>query len=126
MVKLNFRLKRSLIALCFQLLVALLLLWLTHQTIYVWLHFLVAAIMIISFAQFFTAERIVQLQYLDDQEWTLSNQKGKLIRDHIKKIIDHQLYIVIYFKNYPKPLVIWCDQLCWVDWKRLKVLAKLY
>lgn len=66
-------------------------------------------------------------QHLDQREWTLKHvQQVQPKHVSISHVIDHQLYIVVYFQHFKeKPLLIWCDQVTWQDWKRLKALAKL-
>lgn len=125
MAKQCFQLKRSRFALLFQLLVLGFVFYILSVTLSMWLVFLAMTIAIVAYVIFLRRDQVIQLDYLDAQDWTLTNHQNKLWRDQIKKIIDHELYIVIYF-NQHQPLVIWCDQLKWQDWKRLKVLAQLY
>ena len=120
-----FQLKRSFITLCFQLLLAAVILAVLASTVSVWWLMIAVIILVISYLHFYSQNRIIQLEYLADKEWTLTKQKQKIQRDQIKKIIDHGLYIIIFFEQHA-PLAIWSDQLNWQDWKQLKVLAKLY
>lgn len=72
-------------------------------------------------------QQIRQFEYLADQDWSLYDvHQQQLKRVQINKIIDHHLYIVIYFQNRQAHVVIWQDQLSRIEWKNLKILAKLY
>lgn len=66
-------------------------------------------------------------EHLDAREWSLSSAQSEQIqRVSVSHIIDHQLYIVVYFQHFrAKPLLIWMDQLPRQQWKALKKLAKL-
>lgn len=69
--------------------------------------------------------KITGLDYLDGKEWTLS-ALGAKHRVQISHIIDHQAYIVVYFQHArSKPIIIWCDQMPFQQWKSFKVLAKM-
>lgn len=69
--------------------------------------------------------QITALDYLEGKEWTLS-AAGQKHRVHISHIIDHQAYIVVYFQHArTKPMIIWCDQVPFRQWKSFKVLAKM-
>lgn len=120
-----FQLQRSYFALCFQLLLASVIIALLAMTLKLWFMLVIIVLLILSYLHFFYQNKIIQLEYLADQEWTLTNQQQQSQRRKIHKIIDHGLYVIIFFEQHP-PLAIWCDQLDWQDWKRLKVLAKLY
>lgn len=120
-----FQLKRSYLALCFQFVLASVIIAVLAMTLSLWLLGAGILLLVLSYLYFYNQDRILQLDYLAEQDWTLSKQNDKQQRDQIKKIIDHGLYIIIFFQQHP-PLAIWCDQLSWQDWKRLKVLAKLY
>jgi Ca2+/Na+ antiporter len=120
-----FQLKRSYLALCFQLLLCSVLIVVLAMTLTLWLLLVAIIILVVSYLYFYYQPQLIQLEYLDEQDWTLTDQKQHIQRDQIKKIIDHGLYIIIFFQQH-QPLAIWCDQLDWQDWKRLKVLAKLY
>lgn len=120
-----FQLQRSYFALCFQLLLASVIIALLAVTLKPWLVVVIIILLLVSYLHFFHQAKIIQLEYLSDQEWTLTNQQQQTQRQKIHKIIDHGIYVIIFFEQHA-PLAIWCDQLDWQDWKRLKVLAKLY
>lgn len=125
MAKTCLQLKRSLVGSVVQLCLASSVIGLCAMTLSGWLTLVATLIVILSYLHFFYQDRIVQVEYLGDQQWTLLNHRQKIHTDQIKKIIDHALYIVIFFEAHP-PLVIWSDQMRLSDWKKLKVLAKLY
>ena len=120
-----FQLQRSYLALVLPLLLCSVIIAVLAMTLSLWLLCVAVLGLVLSYLYFYYQDRIIQLEYLDQQDWTLTSQKQKVHRDQIKKIIDHGLYIIIFYEQHP-PLAIWCDQLDWPDWKRLKVLAKLY
>ncbi len=120
-----FQLQRSYLALVLPLLLCSVIIAVLAMTLSLWLLCVAVLGLVLSYLYFYYQDRIIQLEYLDQQDWTLTSQKQKVHRDQIKKIIDHGLYIIIFFEQHP-PLAIWCDQLDWSDWKRLKILAKLY
>ena len=124
MAKPRFKLKRSRIGLCFQLCMLFLIAWLFYQSLAWWLQILLLIVAGLGLLYFLNTVRIIQIQHLDQQEWSLIWSTGQLTRDRIQHVIDHQLYVVIYFEQN-KPLVIWYDQVPWKDWKRLKVLARV-
>ena len=69
---------------------------------------------------------IEQLEYLDGREWSLTAAAQGTRRVLISHVIDHQAYIVVYFQHAKaRPLLIWCDQLPFKQWKSLKVLTKI-
>ncbi|MEG1030938.1 MAG: protein YgfX [Acinetobacter sp.] len=93
-----------------------------------WLWLLCIFLMLISYAYFHANKKqISQFEYLADNDWSLYDlKKQNTERVQIEKILDHQVYIVIYFQHKQPNLVIWQDQLSSIEWKNLKVLAKLH
>ena len=120
-----FQLQPSYLALVLQLLLCSVIIAVLAMTLSLWLLCVAVLGLLLSYLYFYYQDRIIQLEYLDQRDWTLTSQKQQVHRDQIKKIIDHKLYIIVFFQQQA-PLAIWCDQLAWQDWKRLKVLAKLY
>mgnify|MGYP003514602598 FL=1 len=125
MAKTCLQLKRSLIGYVVQLCLAGAVISICAITLSGWLTLLATLVMMLSYLHFFYQDRVVQLEYLADGQWTLLTQKQNIKTDTIQKIIDHGVYVVIFFVKH-QPLVIWSDQLVAADWKRVKVLAKLY
>ena len=82
----------------------------------------------ISFLLFLKQSRISQIAYLDQKSWSVAYLSKKVIhRVEINKIIDYQLFMVVYFGGAPvKVAIIWFDQLPLQYWKKLKVLQKLH
>ncbi|WP_133971650.1 hypothetical protein [Acinetobacter calcoaceticus] len=126
--ELNFELKYSRFSIIFQLFIGLSLTILLYQLLSpIW--WLIALILLsISFLFFLKQSRISQIAYLDQKLWSVAYSSQKIIsRIEITKIIDYQLFIVIYFEGAPiKVAIIWFDQLPLQDWKKLKILQKVY
>ena len=140
MAKQQFQLKPSLIAIVFQLMIALLIVWLLLQMLTPWLSVICIVIIGWTYFKFVRANRIVGLDQLDDREWSISYLVPRVPSQHLKstarqteiqrvelrQVIDHQIYIVLEFQQAVKPVVIWCDQVSKTQWKALKVLAKMF
>ena len=139
MAKQQFQLKPSLIAIVFQLMIALFIVWLLLQVLSLWLSVVCIAIVAWTYFKFVRARRIVGLDQLDDREWSISYLVPRIASQHIKstarqtetqrvqlrQVIDHQVYIVLEFQQAFKSVVIWCDQVSKTQWKAPKVLAKM-
>ncbi|WP_336964990.1 hypothetical protein [Acinetobacter pittii] len=126
--ELNFELKYSRVSVIFQLFVGLGLAILLYQLLMpIW--WLCAVILLfIGFIFFLKQARISQIVYLDQKLWSVAYLSQKAIyRVEIVKIIDYQLFVVIYLEETPTNIaIVWFDQLPIQQWKRLKVLEKLY
>ncbi|AVN17093.1 hypothetical protein QWI44_03860 [Acinetobacter pittii] len=126
--ELNFELKYSLVSVIFQLFVGLGLAILLYQLLTpIW--WLCAVILLfIGFIFFLKQAQISQIEYLDQKLWSVAYfSKKEIYRAEITKIIDYQLFVVIYLEETPKNIaIVWFDQLPIQQWKRLKVLEKLY
>ncbi|MCG9514994.1 hypothetical protein MCL26_07700 [Acinetobacter pittii] len=126
--ELNFKLKYSRVSVIFQLFVGLGLAILLYQllTPMWWLCALI--LLSISFIFFLKQTRISQIVYLDQKLWSVAyTSQNAIHRLVIIKIIDYQIFIVVYFEGGPtKIAIIWYDQLPIQQWKRIKVLEKLY
>ena len=139
MAKQQFQLKPSVIAIVFQLMIALLIVWLLLQVLSLWLSIICIIIVAWTYFKFVRARRILGLDQLDDREWSISYLVPRVPSQHLKstarqteiqrvelrQVIDHQIYIVLEFQQAFKPVVIWCDQVSKAEWKALKVLAKM-
>ncbi|MDO5543896.1 MAG: hypothetical protein Q4F77_11400 [Acinetobacter sp.] len=139
MAKQQFQLKPSVIAIVFQLMIALLIVWLLLQVLSPWLSVICIVIMGWTYFKFVRANRIIGLDQLDDREWSISYlaprtasqqikstaRQTEIQRVQLRQVMDHQIYIVLEFQQAFKPVVIWCDQVSKVEWKALKVLAKM-
>ncbi|MFL4395010.1 hypothetical protein RJ729_09165 [Acinetobacter pittii] len=126
--ELNFELKYSRISVIFQLFVGLGLAILLYQLLTpIW--WLCAVILLfIGFIFFLKQAQISQIEYLDQKLWSVAYfSKKEIYRAEITKIIDYQLFVVIYLEETPTNIaIVWFDQLPIQQWKRLKVLEKLY
>ena len=126
--ELNFELKYSRFSIIFQLFIGLSLAILLYQLLSpIW--WLIAFILLsISFLFFLIQSRISQIAYLDQKSWSIAYSSQKIISSvEISKIIDYQLFMVIYLEGVPiKVAIIWFDQLPLQHWKKLKILQKLH
>jgi hypothetical protein len=127
MVNRSFQLKRSRLAFVFQLMIFTLVIVLLQQLLAPWLWLLCVLLGVIVYVYGLKVPQPMCFEHLDAREWSLSSTKSSSIkRVSISHIIDHQLYIVVYFQQFQeKPLLIWMDQLPLTQWKALKKLAKL-
>lgn len=126
MDKSSFQLKHSYLALMFHLCVFAVLMAVLYLMLplALWSGFFCLGCII--YALFYRKKpQISSLDYLDGKEWTLS-ASGAKHRVQISHIIDHQAYIVVYFQHArTKPIIVWCDQMPFRQWKSFKVLAKM-
>lgn len=126
--ELNFELKYSRVSVIFQLFVGLGLAILLYQLLTpIW--WLCAVILLFIGSIFFLKQaQISQIEYLDQKLWSVAYfSKKEIYRVEITKIIDYQLFVVIYLEETPTNIaIVWFDQLPIQQWKRLKVLEKLY
>lgn len=126
--ELNFELKYSRVSVIFQLFVGLGLAILLYQLLTpIW--WLCAVVLLFIGSIFFLKQaQISQIEYLDQKLWSVAYfSKKEIYRAEITKIIDYQLFVVIYLEETPTNIaIVWFDQLSIQQWKRLKVLEKLY
>lgn len=122
-----FKLKGSLCALAFQLFIFALLMYLLYQLLPIAIWAVCVVIGLVIYQLFYRkTPQIEQFEYLDGREWSLTTKARPTRRVFISHVIDHQAYIVVYFQHAKaRPLLIWCDQLPFKQWKSLKVLTKL-
>ncbi|QXR19834.1 hypothetical protein EGK58_002580 [Acinetobacter variabilis] len=122
-----FRLKRSKCALVFQLFIFAVLMFLLYQLLPVIMWLVCGVIGLVIYQLFYRKiPHIEQFEYLDGREWSLTAAAQGTRRVLISHVIDHQAYIVVYFQHAKaRPLLIWCDQLPFKQWKSLKVLTKI-
>ena len=126
MVKHQFQLKRSLLALLFQL-GGLLLLGFIWSQIFPWT---LAAVFILLAATasifFFKRPKLRALAYLDHAIWSIQwEHRARIEQAQLTQLLDHHFYTVLYFDQNVPSQIIWCDQVASKQWKQLKVLAKL-
>ncbi|ENX10846.1 hypothetical protein [Acinetobacter variabilis] len=122
-----FKLKRSKCALVFQLFIFAVLMFLLYQLLPVTIWLVCGVIGLVIYQLFYRkTPHIEQFEYLDGREWSLTAAAQGTRRVLISHVIDHQAYIVVYFQHAKaRPLLIWCDQLPFKQWKSLKVLTKM-
>ncbi len=82
-----FQLQRSYLALVLQLVLCSVIIAVLAMTLSLWLLCVAVLGLVLSYLYFYYQDRIIQLEYLDQQDWTLTSQKQKVHRDQIKKII---------------------------------------
>jgi predicted membrane channel-forming protein YqfA (hemolysin III family) len=123
----SFQLRRSRLAFVFQLIIFILLMALLQQLLPAWLWVICILLAVIGYAYGLKVPEPIYFEHLDAREWSLlSAQSEQVKRVSVSHMIDHQLYIVVYFQHFrAKPLLIWIDQLPRQQWKALKKLAKL-
>ncbi|MEK5757988.1 hypothetical protein [Acinetobacter variabilis] len=122
-----FKLKRSKCALVFQLFIFAVLMFLLYQLLPMTIWLVCGVIGLVIYQLFYRkTPHIEQFEYLDGREWSLTAAAQGTRRVLISHVIDHQAYIVVYFQHAKaRPLLIWCDQLPFKQWKSLKVLTKI-
>lgn len=121
-----FKLKRSWFALAFQLLIFVLIMFVLYQLLSVILWLICAIAGLVIYHLFYQkTPKIDQFEHLSGREWSLSIG-SRTERVHVSHVIDHQVYIVVYFQHAKvRPLLIWCDQLPLKQWKSMKTLTQL-
>ena len=126
--ELNFELKYSRVSVIFQLFVGLGLAILLYQLLTPMWWLCAVVLLFIGFIFFLKQAQISQIEYLDQKLWSVAYFSEKEIyRAEITKIIEYQLFVVIYLEETPTNIaIVWFDQLPIQQWKRLKVLEKLY
>ncbi|WP_335952803.1 hypothetical protein [Acinetobacter higginsii] len=123
-----FELQRSRFAIALQLLIFIAILGLTYSLLALWIWLLCFGMMSVAWFLFLKRPQIRRFEYLDHQECSFEfyDPKLKIQRRQIIKILDQQLYIVLYFSHKKhKNCIIWWDQLSHSQWKKLKLRAKL-
>ncbi|ENW93865.1 hypothetical protein [Acinetobacter dispersus] len=123
-----FELQRSRFAIALQLLIFIAILGLTYSLLALWIWLLCCCMMGVAWFLFLKQPQIKRFEYLDHQECSFEfyDPKLKIQRRQIVKILDHQLYIALYFSHQNnKNCIIWWDQLSHSQWKKLKLRAKL-
>ncbi|WP_312536964.1 hypothetical protein [Acinetobacter variabilis] len=122
-----FKLKRSKCALVFQLFIFAVLMFLLYQLLPMTIWLVCGVIGLVIYQLFYRkTPHIEQFEYLDGREWSLTAAAQGTRRVLISHVIDHQAYIVVYFQHAKaRPLLIWCDQVPFKQWKSLKVLTKI-
>lgn len=126
--QLNFKLKYSRFSIIFQFFIGLSLAVLFYQLLPILWWLVTVSLLFISFVFFLKRPQLTQIAYLDQKLWSLSFHSEQTIsRVEILKIIDYQIFIVVYFEGHETlTSVIWFDQMPLSQWKQLKTLEKFY
>ena len=124
----SFTLKRSLLWIAFQFIFLVLIsiiLFNALAPIFFIFSFLVLVILFIFFNK---KKKNYSLYQMEDCEWTLFYiDKNKVKTIYVDKFINHYLYIIVYVgEDQKESLIIWCDQLSKLKWKKLVVLTKIF
>ncbi len=124
---LSFDFKRSRMSIALQLFLGLLISYCCYQTLNIWLFLSALLFASIAYLIFLKLPFAQHFEHLDQQDWTLKYaEQEQPARVQIEKILDHQLYILIYFsEKKQRPLLVWQDQVSSLQWKSLKTWAKL-
>lgn len=124
----SFQLKRSRLAMVFQLSILGLLGLVLQQTLPMGFGLLAWLLGFIIYGIALKAPQALYFEHLEAQQWSLLyTGTDRLQRVSIDHMVDHQLYIVVHFQNTEvKSLLIWNDQLSRTQWKALKKLAHLH
>ena len=125
MVKRSFHLKPSHYAIGFHVLILCIILVLFYAVLGPLLFLISCLVLLLSYYYFIKRPRAIAFAHLEQAEWTLIYPQMKQ-RVHLNRVIDHQFYIAIYFDELSSPIVVWCDQLSFLEWKSLKVLAQFH
>ncbi|MCH7337354.1 hypothetical protein [Acinetobacter sp. NIPH 2699] len=123
-----FELQYSRFAIVLQLFIFMIIISLLYPFLPILLWLLCIVIMGVAWFIFQKKPQIQRFEYLEDQDWSFcfSHLPQAIQHRKIRQIIDHQCYIVIYFYDpLHLPCIIWWDQLSILQWKNLKILAKL-
>ncbi|WP_445404313.1 hypothetical protein [Acinetobacter vivianii] len=123
-----FELQYSRFSIVLQLFILLLIVSLTCSLLSLVLWLSSCLLLALSWFLFLKQPRLKRFEYLDQQEWSFEFYDSSLPIQcrKIEKIIDHQAYIVLYFSDPEhKNFIIWWDQLSLLQWKNLKLHAKL-
>lgn len=123
-----FELQYSRFSIALQLIILLLIVSLTYSLLSLALWLSSCLLLVLSWFLFLKQPRLKRFEYLDQQEWSFEFYDSSLPIQcrKIEKIIDHQAYIVLYFSDPEhKNFIIWWDQLSLLQWKNLKLHAKL-
>lgn len=121
----QFQLQRSRVSMVLQLSTLALMLLILMQLWSFVLVILAALVAIAAYLWFLSRPQICFIEHLDKNQWVIVDQAQHIEHQQLTKIIDHHLYIMLYFKQH-QAICVWRDQLSFKQWKQLKVLAQLH
>ena len=120
-------LKRSRAAIVFQIGLLLLIQCLVSVLLPVWLAGLTLIILLVSFWIQLKRSTLDYFQAFSIDEWSIRSTDQVVQHIRLTRVVDHHFYIVLYFQQQTAcSHVIWYDQLTRKDWKKLKLLAKMF
>lgn len=124
--QLCFRLKRSKLAILFQLTILFVMLYMMWWLFNLWIWCTIFICALIGYLFFCRQSQINTIEQLDSKIWSLQYiGQEEICSFQLDQLIDHQIYMVMCSKKPKLSLIIWCDQVSQQEWKRLKVMAKL-
>ena len=119
-------LKRSLVAIVFQICILILILSVVFILLPLWLACIALAIVLLSFWRQLQRATVSYFEPFSLDKWSVAITDQQVERMQLLRVVDHHWYIVLYFQQQQRcSCVIWYDQLTLADWKRLKLLAKM-
>lgn len=131
----EYDLKRSRIAIVFQILFLAVIALVLFLLMSLWLFILSLMMMLWVFYLFHRQPKLQKIAQLDQDKWSLKFQNNSKIETvQFYKIIEHYFYVVLYFKTNVeensdhkklKSVLVWKDQVDEKSWKRLLIRANL-
>lgn len=119
-------LKRSRVAIVFQICILILILSVVFILLPLWLACIALVVVLLSFWRQLQRATVSYFEPFSLDEWSVANTDQQVERMQLLRVVDHHWYIVLYFQQQQRcSYVIWYDQLTLADWKRLKLLAKM-
>lgn len=120
-------LKRSRVAIVFQIGLLFLIQCLVSVLLPVWLAVLILIMLLFLFWLQLKRATLHYLEAFSIDEWSIRPTDQGVQHMRLKRVVDHHFYIVLYFQQQSScSYVIWYDQLTLKDWKKLKLLAKMF
>lgn len=120
-------LKRSRVAIVFQIGLLFLIQCLVSVLLPVWLAVLILIVLLFSFWMQFKRATLHYCEAFSIDEWSVQPTDQVVQQMRLTRVVDHHFYIVLYFQQQSScSYVIWYDQLILKDWKKLKLLAKMF
>lgn len=120
-------LKRSRVAIVFQIGLLFLIQYLVSVLLPVWLAVLILTMLLFSFWMQLKRATLHYFEAFSIDEWSIRPTDQGVQHMRLKRVVDHHFYIVLYFQQQSScSYVIWYDQLTLKDWKKLKLLAKMF
>ena len=123
----RFTLKRSKISIAFQLFIFACIMLLLYLQLNLWL-WLISMLVTAGVGLWFIYQpQVTRFEHLELDQWSLRfSDSAQIHRYQLLKMIDHSLYVVLYFQDKKaRPVVILCDQMPRQQWKMLKGRVRL-